>query len=103
MLKRSLMVCALLAPGTLAADEISGDWCAPDGQMLTIKGSRVVAPSGIETDGQYSRHRYQFVMPEGGHDAGVTVVIRQLSEEEALVSFDEGAPVSWTRCRDVTS
>lgn len=100
---RVLAICALLAPGVALADEISGEWCSPDGESLTIRGSRVVAPSGIETDGMYSRHRYAFVMPEGGRDAGAQVVLRQLSEEEVLVSVDGGDPVSWSRCRAVTS
>lgn len=100
---RVLAVCLALAPGLAAADEISGEWCGPDGQSLTIRGARVLAPSGIETDGLYSRHRYEFTMPEGGRDAGQAVVVQQLSEEEVLVSFGAAAPVSWTRCRAVTS
>ncbi|SMX36143.1 hypothetical protein [Maliponia aquimaris] len=100
---RVLAICLALLPGLAAADEISGEWCGPDGQSLTIRGARVLAPSGIETDGQYSRHRYEFTMPEGGRDAGQAVVVQQLSDEEVLVSFDGGTPVSWSRCRAVTS
>lgn len=100
---RVLAVCLALTALPVQADEISGAWCGPDGQSLTIRGSRVLAPSGIETDGLYSRHRYEFVMPEGGRDAGQAVVVQQLSEEEVLVSFGGGASVSWTRCRPVTS
>ena len=103
MLGRVSAVCAVLAPGMAVADDISGEWCSPDGQSLTIKGVRVVAPSGIETDGMYSRHRYEFVMPEGGRDAGQVVILQQLSEEEVLVSLGGGDPVSWSRCRAVTS
>lgn len=100
---RMMAVCLALLPGLAAADEISGEWCGPDGQSLTIRGSRVLAPSGIETDGLYSRHRYEFAMPEGGRDAGQVVVVQQLSDEEVLVSFGGGTPVSWSRCRAVTS
>lgn len=103
MVKRVLILCALLVPGAALADEISGEWCSPDGQSLTIRGSRVVAPSGIETDGRYSRHRYAFTMPEGGADAGADIVLEQLSDEEVRYSIDGSAPVSWTRCRAVTS
>ncbi|SNR98963.1 hypothetical protein [Antarctobacter heliothermus] len=103
MIKRGLVLCALLVPGAALADEISGEWCSPDGQSLTIRDNRVVAPSGIETDGRYSRHRYEFTMPEGGADAGAAIVLQQRSEEEVLYSIDGSTPVSWTRCRAVTS
>lgn len=93
----------MLLPLTAAADEISGEWCSPEGESLRILGSRVIAPSGIETDGRYSRHRYEFVMPEGGRDAGTAVILQQLSEEEVLVRYGGANPVSWTRCRAVTS
>ncbi|WP_417208299.1 hypothetical protein [Antarctobacter sp.] len=103
MIRRVLGLCALLVPGVAQADEISGAWCSPEGQSLTIRGSRVVAPSGIETDGRYSRHRYEFAMPAGGADAGAAVVVQQLSEEEVLYSIGGSTPVLWTRCRAVTS
>ncbi|MGP6085935.1 hypothetical protein [Antarctobacter jejuensis] len=103
MLRLVFAACVGLIPAAGLADEISGEWCSPEGESLTIKGSRVVAPSGIETDGQYSRHRYEFVMPEGGADAGAVIVIQQLSDEEVEVSIDGSAPVSWSRCRAVSS
>ncbi|AUC51838.1 hypothetical protein CDO87_00900 [Sagittula sp. P11] len=98
-----MIVLMMLCPGAALADEISGDWCGPDGRSLTILGPTVVTPGGTEVPGRYSRHRYEFETPAGEPGAGDTVVILQLSEEEVDVAFGSVAPVRWTRCRDVTS
>lgn len=96
-------VCIVLAAGAAQADEISGQWCGPDGRSVTVLGDTVVTPGGTEVPGWYSRHRYEFLLPEGEAGAGESVVIRQLSEEESMVSFGEAEAVLWTRCREVTS
>lgn len=98
-----MIVLAMLGPGAALADEISGDWCGPEGRSLTILGATVVTPGGAEVPGRYSRHRYEFETPAGEPGAGDTVVINQLSEEAVDVFFGSADPVRWTRCRDVTS
>lgn len=98
-----LALVAALVGGSACADEISGEWCGPDGRSVNVLGRTVVTPGGTEVDGRYSRHRYEFVLPEGETGAGDVVVIDQLSEEEAMVGFGLDTPVKWTRCRGVTS
>ena len=94
---------ALLLPGWAAADEISGDWCSPEGASIRIQGGRVISPGGVEVAGQYSRHRYEFVIPEGESGAGSAFVMEQLSEDSARVTIGQDPSEPWTRCRDVVS
>ena len=93
---------ALLLATPAAADEISGDWCSPGGAQLRIEGAEIVTPGGQRTRGIYSRHSYEFVVPDGEVDAGLTVQMRQLSEERVRVTYEDRAPVEWARCQVVS-
>ncbi|MEC3861686.1 hypothetical protein VK792_10350 [Mesobacterium sp. TK19101] len=101
-MRQWILAGALVLPGLAVADEISGDWCGPEGGVITIRGDRVTSPGGTVTDGLYSRHRYEFLIPEGESDAGGWFVMRQVSEEQAVVRVDDGAAQTWTRCQGMS-
>jgi len=88
-----------LAAGAAVADAIDGDWCAPnDTRSFHITGPRIVTPSGRETAGDYSRHAFSYVIPEGDPGAGGTVNMRLLNENTVSVGFDPAQPETWHRC-----
>jgi hypothetical protein len=91
-----------LLPGLVRADEISGDWCSALGRHLRIEGDEVVTPGGQRTHGIYSRHAYEFIIPDGEADAGLTIQMRQLSEERVLVQIGEDEVEEWSRCAMVS-
>ncbi|MDQ2088354.1 hypothetical protein [Marimonas arenosa] len=97
------VVLALSAiPMASRADEISGDWCSDGGAQVRIDGDKIRTPGGQQTQGVYSRHRIDFVIPEGEPDAGLSVAMRQLSEERVIVTYDGGEPEEWHRCKLVS-
>lgn len=96
---RNVICLSFLALATPAlADEISGDWCGSDGGHIRIEGDSVRTPGGQQTHGIYSRHLYEFMIPEGETYAGKVFVMRQLSEELAIVVIEGGAEQEWRRC-----
>ena len=102
-MKRNLAIAAVVFwPGIAGADEISGDWCSALGAHLRIEGDTVITPGGQRTHGIYSRHAYEFILPEGEDDAGVVVRLRQLSEERVIVTFEGRDPEEWQRCQVVS-
>ena len=62
------------------ADAIDGDWCRADGKRMSIRGPVIITPGGRETNGNYTRHFFSYVIPSGEADAGATVSIQLLSE-----------------------
>ena len=104
LLKRVLVAGALcfLASPTLA-DAIDGDWCSTSGPaQFSIAGSTIVTPAGTQTTGDYRRHTFSYVVPEGDPGAGQAIAMRQLNEEEILVSVDGGEAVLWRRCQVIS-
>jgi hypothetical protein len=82
------------------ADAIDGDWCRADGKRMTIRGAAIVTPGGQETNGNYTRHFFSYVIPSGESGAGATVSIQLLSEY--LAHARQGADASvqeWRRCQ----
>jgi len=88
------------------ADRIDGDWCSADGKHLSIEGPRIMIPSGAEISGQYDRHYFRYSGPAGDPEAGQTIEMQQLSDEEMRLQRTTGGekmPVeTWRRCQ-VTS
>lgn len=88
------------------ADRIDGDWCSTDGKHLSIEGPRIMIPSGAEISGQYDRHQFRYSGPAGDPEAGQTIEMQQLSDEEMRLQRTTGGekmPVeTWRRCQ-VTS
>jgi len=104
LLKRILIAGALcLATSPALADAIDGDWCSTTGPaQFSIAGPIIVTPAGTRTTGDYRRHTFSYVVPEGDPGAGQTIAMRQLNEEEILVSVDGGEAVLWRRCEVVS-
>ncbi|MCW5693837.1 MAG: hypothetical protein KIT48_15870 [Pseudolabrys sp.] len=93
---------ALAAPAF--ADAIDGDWCRADGKHMTIRGPAIVTPGGKETQGNYSRHAFSYVVPAGEAGAGNTVAITLLGEYLARSREGENGPEQeWRRCQPGTS
>lgn len=83
------------------ADAIDGNWCAPDGRVLTIEGPQIVTPHGSAINGDYARHFFAYIVPAGEPDAGTRVDMTLL--DETTMRLEAGkAPEIWRRC-DVTS
>jgi hypothetical protein len=85
------------------ADQIDGDWCSTaEIAHFTIAGASIVTPAGSETSGDYRRHSFSYVVPEGDPGAGARIDMRQLNDEEILVSVDGAEPVLWRRCEVIS-
>jgi len=86
--------------GAAKADAIDGHWCRADGKRMSIRGPEIVTPGGKQTRGDYSRHYFSYVIPDGEAGAGKTVSITLLGEY--LAHAREGsadAPIQeWRRC-----
>src|SRR5258707_11791415 len=82
------------------ADAIDGDWCRTDGKRMTIRGPAIVTPGGQQTNGDYTRHSFSYVIPAGEAGAGATVSIQLLGEYLAHAREGADAPVQeWRRCQ----
>jgi hypothetical protein len=85
------------------ADRIDGDWCSTtEAAHFSIAGSIIITPAGTQTTGDYRRHTFSYVVPPGDPGAGQAIAMRQLNEEEILVSIDGGEPVLWRRCEVIS-
>jgi hypothetical protein len=107
---RILRVAAIVATAGLAiltseasADAIDGDWCAPDGRQLFIRGPDITTPGGIATKGNYARHSFSYVVPEGEESAGQPVGMILLNENTVAVRAAGGEPEVWVRCKPAIS
>lgn len=82
------------------ADAIDGDWCRSDGKRMTIRGPAIVTPGGQQTNGDYTRHFFSYVIPPGEPGAGATVSIQLLGEYLAHARQSSDGPVQeWRRCQ----
>ena len=88
------------------ADAIDGEWCFDDGRHMEIRGPAIVTPDGTPTKGDYSRHGFAYVVPEGDPGAGQRIEMTLLNEQTLRVILtpdggtpDGGAPDEiWRRC-----
>ena len=96
----------LAAAGPAFADRIDGDWCSADGKHLSIAGPRIMIPSGAEIAGQYDRHHFRYDGPAGDPEAGQTIEMQVLSDEEMwlrrIIGGEKRPVETWRRCQ-VTS
>ncbi len=92
-----------LSASAALADRIDGDWCDATGKHLKIDGATIEIPSGRVITGDYGRHAFRYVGPEGDPEAGVEVVMQLFSEEEMGLIRRAGGqnqPVeTWRRCQ----
>ena len=96
----AITVSLWLAPvGSALADQIDGDWCFPaDGRNLHIQGDDIVTPDGTSTTGDYTRHAFRYVVPDGDPGAGDEINMRQLNDETMILLRPDGEEETWKRC-----
>ncbi|HZT20183.1 MAG TPA: hypothetical protein VFA23_12325 [Dongiaceae bacterium] len=105
----STLAAASLPIGHAMADVIDGDWCFPDGRRFSIRGPAIVTPAGSRTTGNYSRHRFSYVVPGTEQDAGKTVDMRLMNENTVFLwlgvsgNATEAPPQVWHRCQPEVS
>jgi hypothetical protein len=88
-----------LCATTARADAIDGDWCRADGKRMAIRGPDIVTPGGQQTRGEYSRHAFSYVVPNGEPGARDKVAIVLLSEYLAHAQQGTDPAVKeWRRC-----
>lgn len=92
------------------ADVIDGHWCFPDGKRMSIQGPIIVTPAGTQTQGDYSRHFFRYVIPPTDPDPGQTVALTLVNEDTVYLrtgnspSYSSDGPVQvWHRCGPPTS
>ena len=98
--KRILItVAAIMASSPAFADAIDGDWCfTTEARHLRIEGSSITTPAGTKTTGDYYRHAFTYIVPDGEPGAGEPVALQMLNEEEVEVSVNGGTAQVWRRC-----
>lgn len=108
MLARLFLVVSIagltLSPGPVHADQIDGDWCFKDGSNLTIHGPRIMTPGGNQLQGDYDRHGFAYVVPDGETGAGDRVLMAQQNDNtihlwrDGGTTTERGTPEVWHRC-----
>lgn len=91
---------ALTAPAM--ADAIDGDWCANDGRHFSIRGPAITTPGGAAIQGNYRRHSFSYVVPQGEDSAGQPIAMLLLNENEVAVQTGNQSEV-WLRCKPAIS
>lgn len=98
----TLLILGLLTVPALA-DKIDGDWCNAKGQHFRIEGSSIETPAGIATTGDYGRHFFHYVAPQGDPDEGQAIDMALQSEEllflHRTVNGETGPMEQWRRCQ----
>ena len=106
-LARLSLVFAALSPVAALADQIDGDWCH-EGLHVEIIGPQITTPGGHTIIGEYTRHSFDYVVPDGENNAGGSVAMRQMNDDMVRVETKDaggtalGEPVVWRKCQ-VTS
>lgn len=92
-------VVALLLPAAPAwADAIDGAWCHEKGRRMVITGPNIVTPAGTSTTGDYGRHDFAYVVPQGDPGAGTRIRMVLMGEYRVRVQEGDGEAVIWERC-----
>jgi hypothetical protein len=92
------------------ADVIDGHWCFPDGKRFSIQGPTIVTPGGSHIQGDYARHFFSYVVPQGDPGTGQTVSMILINEDTVQLrigpapSYSSDGPAQvWHRCGPPTS
>lgn len=91
---------ALAAPAW--ADAIDGDWCAGDGRHFSIRGPAITTPGGNAIQGNYRRHSFSYVAPQGETSPGAAIAMLLLNENQVAVQTGNATEV-WLRCKPAIS
>ena len=102
-----LIFAAITLEGANAAwaDAIDGTWCSErDHRQITLNGPEALLPGGRRVTGNYSRHRFSYIIPMPDADAG-RLKILQLMGEVSMMSAtansdgsEPSEPERWKRC-----
>ena len=95
----------LLQTGVGHADAIDGDWCSTDGKRMSIQGEKITTPGGKHMQGNYSRHAFDYVVPDGESGSGEIMSIILRGEYLAISrQGPSGSPnTEWNRCKETIS
>jgi hypothetical protein len=96
----SLCLTWLAAPAR--ADAIDGDWCANDGRRFSIRGPDITTPGGNAVRGNYRRHSFSYVAPQGEASPGAAIAMLLLNENQVAVQTGNATEV-WLRCKPAIS
>lgn len=90
---------------TALADAIDGNWCHVEGGNLEIQGPKIMTPGGTRMTGEYSRHTFRYVAPNGERAAGSTINMALVDDEtlHLLIEGGDGEIEIWRRCAVHTS
>ena len=95
------LLLAAVSPSPAKADRIDGNWCRGL-KFLSIDGPKIVTAGGTKMTGEYDRHGFQYVVPNGEPDAGATITMAQMHDELMRLSSSarpgEEAE-DWIRCK----
>ncbi len=93
-----------LAATPALADRIDGNWCSGKGTRIAINGARITTPAGNLLTGNYTRHAFSYVAPQGDMGDGQTVLMRLLSDEYVQIQAGATAKAeTWQRCNPEVS
>ena len=103
----TIFTATMLIATSAMADAIDGKWC--DGaKQIIIEGPTITLPSGNKHQGDYTRHTFDLVVPDGEGDAGDRLQMAQQSEElmhlqRTPKGTDQAGPVEpWRRCANIS-
>ena len=92
----------LLAATPVHADAIDGNWCHPDIGRMEILGPQITTPGGHRISGDYDRHGFRHVVPDGEEKAGAQVDMVLVDDDtlHRVVAPGTDAVIEvWRRCR----
>ncbi len=92
-------------PGGARADAIDGEWCFSDGRNFSINGPNITTPGGNKITGDYDRHGFAYVVPQGERDEGAAIVMNLIDDDTVHVrdkAKPKNNPQVWQRCRPVS-
>jgi len=107
LFKGALMAIGLgtIGADVARADAIDGTWCSErDHRQITIKGTEAFIPGGRRVTGEYSRHRFSYVIPMPDAEAGRIKLLRLMGELNMMSvsakpdGTEPSEPESWKRC-----
>ena len=95
----------LLQIGVAHADAIDGDWCSANGKRMSILGEKITTPGGNRILGNYSRHAFDYVVPQGEDGSGeiVNIILRGEYLATSRQGPADGPATEWRRCKETIS
>ena len=102
-----LLVMFLICSGFPAlADAIDGQWCF-ERKNFSIDGSNFTTPSGKSITGEYDRHAYAYVVPDGEEGAGDRIEMTLIDDETIHLqrpsnNSSESILEVWKRCEVIS-